>query len=136
MGEKEMNMPEDTIMYTYRLYKEDEWLQYMGTYKAYNEIGDAGIDAWDYCRCTRLFAFGYICGYISYDEYLIHSAPIVAYLQDEYDSWANMYESYYYGDLIFLGRNKHSDSGYMYGGYANYEYMGEDAEAAIPEFSR
>lgn len=136
MGEKEMNMPEDTIMYTYRLYKEDEWLQYMGTYKAYNEIGDAGIDAWDYCRCTRLFAFGYICGYISYDEYLIHSAPIVAYLQDEYDSWANMYESYYYGDLIFLGRNKHSDSGYMYGGYANYEYMGEDAEAAIQEFSR
>lgn len=47
-----------------------------------------------------------------------------------------MYESYYYGDLIFLGRNKHSDSGYMYGGYANYEYMGEDAKAAIPEFSR
>ena len=88
-------MPEDTIMYTYRLYKEDEWLQYMGTYKAYNEIGDAGIDA-----------------------------------------WANMYESYYYGDLIFLGRNKHSDSGYMYGGYANYEYMGEVAEAAIQEFSR
>lgn len=134
MGDEEMNMSEDTIMYTYRLYKEDEWLQYMGTYKAYNEIGDAGIDAWDYCRCTRLFAFGYICGYISYDEYLIHSATIVAYLQDEYDSWANMYESYYYGDLIFLGRNKHSDSGYMYGGYADYEYMGENAQKAVANF--
>lgn len=53
-----------------------------------------------------VIAFGYICGYISYDEYLIHAAPLAVYLQNEYDSWETMYESYYYGYLIFAGRNK------------------------------
>lgn len=47
-----------------------------------------------------VIAFGYICGYISYDEYLIHAAPLAVYLQNEYDSWETMYESYYYGYLI------------------------------------
>lgn len=131
MGEEEMDMPEDTIYYTYKLYKPDELYMYLGTYYAYNEIGDAGVDAWDYCRCIRLYAFGYICGYISYDEYLIHSAPIVCYLQDEYNSWTQMYESYYYGDLLFLGRNKYSNVGARYGGYADYEEMGEKAERVI-----
>ena len=78
-----------------------------------------------------LYAFGYICGYISYDEYLIHSAPIVCYLQEEYNSWTQMYESYYYGDLLFLGRNKYSNVGARYGGYSDYEKMGENAERVI-----
>ena len=42
-----------------------------------------------------------------------------------------MYESYYYGDLLFLGRNKYSNVGARYGGYADYEEMGEKAERVI-----
>ena len=87
LGEEALTLPEDSIYYTYKLYAPDEMCKYLGTYYAYNNIGDAGVDAWDYCRCIRLFAFGYICGYISYDEYLIHAAPLAVYLQNEYDSW-------------------------------------------------
>ena len=68
----------------------------------------------------QLFAFGYICGYISYDEYLIHAAPLAVYLQNEYDSWETMYESYYYGYLIFAGRNKNSSSSVI---YSDYRYL-------------
>ncbi|MGN0351805.1 MAG: DUF1266 domain-containing protein [Roseburia sp.] len=128
MSEEVMNLPEDTIFYTYRLYEPDEFYRYLGTYYAYNEIGDAGVDAWDYCRCIRLFAFGYISGYISYDEYLIHAAPIVTYLQNEYDSWTKMYESYYYGHLIFLGRNEYTSVIAKYDGYSDYSEMGENVE--------
>lgn len=128
MGKDSMNLSENEIFYTYKIHDPDEIYRYFGTYYAYNKIGEAGVDAWDYCRCIRLFAFGYLCGYISYDEYLIHAAPIAVYLQNEYDSWTQMYQSYYYGHLIFLGRNEYSNVNAKYGGYADYEKMGESAE--------
>ena len=128
LGEEELTLPEDSIYYTYKLYAPDEMCKYLGTYYAYNNIGDAGVDAWDYCRCIRLFAFGYICGYISYDEYLIHAAPLAVYLQNEYDSWETMYESYYYGYLIFAGRNKNSSSSVIYSDYRYYEIMADKTE--------
>jgi predicted phosphodiesterase len=126
--EEALTLPEDSIYYTYKLYAPDEMCKYLGTYYAYNNIGDAGVDAWDYCRCIRLFAFGYICGYISYDEYLIHAAPLAVYLQNEYDSWETMYESYYYGYLIFAGRNKNSSSSVIYSDYRYYEIMADKTE--------
>ena len=128
LGEEALTLPEDSIYYTYKLYAPDEMCKYLGTYYAYNNIGDAGVDAWDYCRCIRLFAFGYICGYISYDEYLIHAAPLAVYLQNEYDSWETMYESYYYGYLIFAGRNKNSSSSVIYSDYRYYEIMADKTE--------
>lgn len=128
LGEEALALPEDSIYYTYKLYAPDEMCKYLGTYYAYNNIGDAGVDAWDYCRCIRLFAFGYICGYISYDEYLIHAAPLAVYLQNEYDSWETMYESYYYGYLIFAGRNKNSSSSVIYSDYRYYEIMADKTE--------
>lgn len=109
MDEDIMSLPEDAVVYNCKINEPDEVYRYLGTYFAYNEIGDAGVDAWDYCRCIRLYAFGYLCGYISYDEYLIHTAPIAVYLQNEYDSWTRMYQSYYYGYLIFLGRNEYTN---------------------------
>ena len=60
LGEEALTLPEDSIYYTYKLYAPDEMCKYLGTYYAYNNIGDAGVDAWDYCRCIRLFAFGLI----------------------------------------------------------------------------
>ena len=87
-----------------KYYQYDDALGYEGADKAYRNIGDAGVDSWDYCRCIRMYAMSYVCGYISYDEYLLHSAPIVKYLQNEYTSWEQMYESYYYGYLVFNGR--------------------------------
>ncbi|MCI5919191.1 MAG: DUF1266 domain-containing protein [Roseburia sp.] len=87
-----------------KYYQYDDVLGYEGADKAYKNIGDAGVDSWDYCRCIRMYAMSYVCGYISYDEYLLHSAPIVKYLQNEYTSWEQMYESYYYGYLVFNGR--------------------------------
>ena len=128
LGEEALTLPEDSIYYTYKLYAPDEMCKYLGTYYAYNNIGDAGVDAWDYCRCIRLFAFGYICGYISYDEYLIHAAPLAVYLQNEYDSWETMYESYYCGYLIFAGRNKNSSSSVIYSDYRYYEIMADKTE--------
>lgn len=82
---------------------------------------------------VRLFAFGYICGYISYDEYLIHAAPLAVYLQNEYDSWETMYESYYYGYLIFAGRNKNSSSSVIYSDYRYYEIMAVKTEIPFPD---
>lgn len=63
-------------------------------------------DAWDYGRCIRLYAFGYMCGYISYDEYLRYSQPLMTKPQEGYTSWEELYKNYAYGYMIFAGRNK------------------------------
>lgn len=123
----ELDETEDVVKDAYLQEKPDEIERYMGAYYAYNEIGDAGIDAWDYCRYIRVLNCAYICGYITYDEYLIHTEPVVIYLQEEYDSWAQMYESYYYGRMVFLGRNKSEPDLQQYR-YSHYEEMGEEAE--------
>ena len=57
---------------------------------------------------------------ISYEEYLIHSVPVALQIQEEFESWTHMYESYYYGYLYFLGRNDYNDKSALMWGYANY----------------
>ena len=47
------------------------------------------------------------------------------------DSWETMYESYYYGYLIFAGRNKNSSSSVIYSDYRYYEIMADKTE--IPD---
>ena len=59
---------------------------------------------------------------------MIHAAPLAVYLQNEYDSWETMYESYYYGYLIFAGRNKNSSSSVIYSDYRYYEIMADKTE--------
>ncbi|MFR4135718.1 MAG: hypothetical protein ACLURI_07820 [Roseburia inulinivorans] len=39
-----------------------------------------------------------------------------------------MYESYYYGYLIFAGRNKNSSSSVIYSDYRYYEIMADKTE--------
>lgn len=96
----------------------------LGTFYAYNNARN-GVDAWDYCRCIRLYAFGYMCGYITYDEYLSYSEPIMTQTKKQYDSWVELYESYGYGYMIFLGRNDVDRDLKVYD-YLNYEYYSED----------
>ena len=50
LGEEALTLPEDSIYYTYKLYAPDEMCKYLGTFYAYNNIGDAGVDAWDYLQ--------------------------------------------------------------------------------------
>ena len=59
---------------------------------------------------------------------VFHAAPLAVYLQNEYDSWETMYESYYYGYLIFAGRNKNSSSSVIYSDYRYYEIMADKTE--------
>ena len=124
MGEEELNMSEEEIEEKYG--ERDSYYQYLGCYLAHQNLPKVGVDAWDYCRCIRLYACGYICGYISYDEYLIHSAPIALQLQKEFDSWTEIYESQYYGNLYFLGRNEYTHESARTSGYARYEHFESD----------
>lgn len=118
MGEEVLDMSEEEIQDKYG--ERDSYYQYLGCYLAHKNIPEVGLDGWDYGRCIRLYACGYICGYISYEEYLIHSVPVALQIQEEFESWTHMYESYYYGYLYFLGRNDYNDKSALMWGYANY----------------
>ena len=81
--------------------------QYRAAYTAYHDEAGNGIDAWDYCRVLQILGDSYQCGYISLEECLDQSLVVAQYLQQEYDSWEALCNSYLHG-YMFWAKNSGS----------------------------
>lgn len=62
-----------------------------------HEFGNKSLIGWDYIRCISLCRWGYLCGYISEEEAWAFIMPVAAYLQQTFDSWADLGENYLVG---------------------------------------
>lgn len=80
--------------------------RYQGAYRAYTELGECGIDAWDYCRAMRLAGLSYVAGYFTIEESLDQCLPIAQQLQKEFDSWEELTDSYRYGYMFWVQSSK------------------------------
>lgn len=54
-------------------------------------------DAWDYCRATQLAGMGYVAGYFTREMLLNCSAVAAKVMQQTYNSWEELCESYLKG---------------------------------------
>lgn len=66
-------------------------------YVAYQECGEAGVKAWDYCRIMQMCGDYYAAGYFTLEECMEISLAMAQLLQAEYVSWEDMMNSFLYG---------------------------------------
>lgn len=85
----ELNYDEETTAYLQDFY--------INVRDVYAICGDNGIDAWDYCRITQLCGACYYVGYITLEESLAIQLEVARAIQQEFSSWVEMNDSYYYG---------------------------------------
>ncbi len=70
---------------------------YISSYKMYEQFGAEAIDGWDYCRALNLMSFFYLAGYYTEEEALDKSLEIAVTLQEKFDSWDALVDSYLRG---------------------------------------
>ena len=63
----------------------------------YEQFGAEAIDGWDYCRALNLMSFFYLAGYYTEEEALDKSLEIAVTLQEKFDSWDALVDSYLRG---------------------------------------
>lgn len=70
---------------------------YLQVRDIYGICGGNGIDAWDYCRIMQLCGGCYYAGYMTLEESLAVQLEVAHAIQDQFDSWQELNDSYYYG---------------------------------------
>ncbi|WP_252214730.1 MULTISPECIES: DUF1266 domain-containing protein [unclassified Clostridium] len=68
-----------------------------------SEYENQGILAWDICRICNLAGWGFLSGYISYQEAIKVSVDACKVLQANYTSWDHMMNSYFCGLAFWNG---------------------------------
>lgn len=69
----------------------------------YEACGENGIDAWDYCRFMQIAGSCYYAGYITLEESLIVQLEGARTIQQQFDSWDEMNQSYLQGYIFWVG---------------------------------
>ena len=96
---------------------EEEFIQQIVEKDVGNELGryavayymyKSGIEpeymvAWDLCRVNQLYADYYLCGYVTYEEAMDASLTNSLKLQELFDSWEEMMDSYMTGYMFWQG---------------------------------
>jgi len=72
-------------------------VSYQNMYSAYEQFGESAILGWDLSRATSLCAYGYVAGYLTYEEAVSRALEIALRIQQVFDSWDSFYDSYLYG---------------------------------------
>lgn len=67
------------------------------------QYDNQGILAWDICRVCNLAGWGFLAGYIKYDEAIKISVDACIVLQANYSSWDHMMNSYFLGLAYWNG---------------------------------
>lgn len=97
--------------------EEEEFLQRIVVKDVGNELGRYAVAyymhklgmepedmaAWDLCRVNQLYADYYLCGYMTYEEAMDASLTNSLKLQEQYDSWEEMMDSYMLGYQFWQG---------------------------------
>lgn len=80
---------------------DDEHLELLDFYDAMlymnEKCGENGIDAWDYCRIMQISGSCYYAGLLTLEECLDIQLATAQVIQDEFDSWETMNNSYLRG---------------------------------------
>ena len=96
---------------------EEEFIQQIIVKSSGNEVGryavayymyQGGVEpeymvAWDLCRVNQLYADYYLCGYVTYEEAMDASLTNSLKLQELFDSWEEMMDSYMTGYMFWQG---------------------------------
>lgn len=61
------------------------------------EQEDIAKGAWDLCRACQILAMGFVGGYIEREEMISESAKVGRIMQKYYNSWKELYDSYFLG---------------------------------------
>lgn len=64
-----------------------------------NKWGKRGIMAWDLFRVSNLAQWGYIAGYLTYDEAVEAVKPAAKKLQENFNTWEEAYDNYVDGHI-------------------------------------
>lgn len=74
----------------------DVWGEHMWTFteELDKKWGDRGILAWDLFRMSNLVQWGYVAGYLTYEEALVLLEPAATRLAENFTSWDEAYENY------------------------------------------
>lgn len=78
-------------------------------YQAYQNCGDVGVKAWDYCRIMQLCGSYYVAGYFSLQESMEVSLATAQLLQAEFLSWDDLLNSYLHGYYYWRGDDPEQD---------------------------
>ncbi|MCR5415236.1 MAG: DUF1266 domain-containing protein [Pseudobutyrivibrio sp.] len=81
----------------------DEFYRVKGAACAYVRFGEDGMTAYDYIRLMRVVALSYNVRYLSAEDYMQLLYNMATVLQQEYSSFADIHECYYYGEMFRLG---------------------------------
>lgn len=64
---------------------------------------EQGIMAWDLCRVCNVAGWGFVAGYITYEEAIKYSVDACRMLQEHFTSWDDMMENYFLGLAYWSG---------------------------------
>ncbi len=71
--------------------------EFQAAYRAYHAMGEKAVDAWDYSRALQVLGDCYQAEYINLEECMDQSLAVAEKLQEEFESWDEVCESYLYG---------------------------------------
>lgn len=60
-----------------------------------------GILGWDLCRAANIVGWGYIAGYLTYEEAFVKSVEICKLIQAHFNSWEELLDSYLVGHFYW-----------------------------------
>ncbi len=80
-----------------------EFFRVKGAACAYVRFGENALTGYDYLRLVRVIALSYECGYLTEEEEYQLLYNIEKELQENYDSFQEIHECYYYGEMFRLG---------------------------------
>lgn len=94
----------DVILENYDL-SEEEAQDYADWFAIYEQYGSDAIAGWDYSRAMSLLGYYYLAGYYTEEEALDQSLETAIVIQNTFDSWDDLMESYFAGYEYWAGES-------------------------------
>lgn len=94
----------DIILENYDL-SEEEAQDYADWFTLYEQYGSDAIAGWDYSRAMSLLGYYYLAGYYTEEEALDQSLETAVVIQNTFDSWDSLMESYFVGYEYWAGES-------------------------------
>jgi len=110
-------------------YTDSDRAYYLRLYDAVANYGDNAILAWDLSRAMQLSAWYYLADYYTYEEAMDKSLAIAKKLQETYDSWDEMTDSYLYGFQYWNDDDISDETSESYARYQVYQELVEQTDS-------
>lgn len=84
-------------------FDDEEQTIMLAAFDAKNAYGDHAIAGWDLSRAMSLLGWGYLAGFYTYEEAMDKSLVTAQMIQQEFTSWDDFMNSYFYGYSYWSG---------------------------------